>query len=60
MEIFTWLRGCLYIFRLAAITLSASVDAIATEVPVKKMTIRRRSTLRLLSGARRLWIEWCW
>jgi hypothetical protein len=33
---------------------------ITTEVPVKKMTVRRTSSLRLLSGARRLWIEWCW
>ncbi|GAA4221268.1 hypothetical protein GCM10023075_09450 [Streptosporangium album] len=30
------------------------------EVPMRKMTIRRKSALRLLSGARRLWIEWCW
>ncbi|MER6576921.1 hypothetical protein [Nonomuraea sp. NPDC001023] len=30
------------------------------EAPMKKMTIRRKSTQRLMSGARRLWIEWCW
>lgn len=27
---------------------------------MKRMTIRHKSTLRLLSGARRLWIEVCW
>ncbi|MDP9861479.1 hypothetical protein J2S55_000738 [Streptosporangium brasiliense] len=31
-----------------------------TEVLMKKMPIRRKSALRLMSGARRLWIEWCW
>ncbi|MEU8323545.1 hypothetical protein AB0C33_34710 [Nonomuraea sp. NPDC048881] len=30
------------------------------EAPMKKMTIRRKSTQRLMAGARRLWIEWCW
>ncbi|GAA0951933.1 hypothetical protein GCM10009560_73190 [Nonomuraea longicatena] len=30
------------------------------EAPMKKMTIRRKSTQRLLSSARRLWVEWCW
>ncbi|MBB4917507.1 hypothetical protein FHS44_004615 [Streptosporangium saharense] len=27
---------------------------------MRKMTVRRKGALRLLSGARRLWIEWCW
>ncbi len=33
---------------------------ITSEVPMRKMTIRRTTALRLVSGARRLWIEWCW
>ncbi|GAB3053265.1 hypothetical protein GCM10027186_00130 [Micromonospora schwarzwaldensis] len=33
---------------------------ITSEVLMRKMTIRRTTALRLVSGARRLWIEWCW
>ncbi|SCF35146.1 hypothetical protein GA0070563_109111 [Micromonospora carbonacea] len=37
-----------------------SSTMVTMEVHMRKMTVRRTSTLRLLSGARRLWIEWCW
>ncbi|MGW4791552.1 hypothetical protein ACWEPC_03910 [Nonomuraea sp. NPDC004297] len=33
---------------------------ITREASMKKMTIRRKRTQRLMSSARRLWIEWCW
>ncbi|MGW0808097.1 hypothetical protein [Nonomuraea sp. NPDC002799] len=33
---------------------------IIREAPMKKMTIRRKSTQRLMSSARRIWFEWCW
>ncbi|MGW0481432.1 hypothetical protein [Nonomuraea sp. NPDC003214] len=35
-------------------------EVINLEALVKKMTIRRKSDLRLLAGARRIWFEWCW